>query len=125
MAEHLLEFGGTQNLIAKSGPLESKPVDDLSVDVLVSHLQLTFQTIVVLPRSGTILTSQVIARLPVIELANDANENMPDLCPELAAADLVLVLTDHDVFPWDAIERVADKVLDTRNRLVSADAEVL
>lgn len=36
---------------------------------------------------------------------------------ELAAADLIVVLTDHDVIDWAAVERHAPKVLDTRNRL--------
>jgi UDP-N-acetyl-D-glucosamine dehydrogenase len=44
---------------------------------------------------------------------------------ELAAASLVLVLTDHDVFDWKAVERVAHKVLDTRNRLSGTRAEIL
>jgi UDP-N-acetyl-D-mannosaminuronate dehydrogenase len=37
----------------------------------------------------------------------------------------VLVLTDHDVFDWKAVERVAQKVLDTRNRLSGTRAEIL
>ncbi len=44
---------------------------------------------------------------------------------ELAAASLVLVLTDHDAFDWTAVERVANKVLDTRNRLSGTRAEIL
>ena len=44
---------------------------------------------------------------------------------QLAAADLVLVLTDHDAFDWKAVEHVADKVLDTRNRLAGTGAEIL
>ena len=44
---------------------------------------------------------------------------------QLTAADLVLVLTDHDAFDWKAVEHVADKVLDTRNRLAGSGAEVL
>ena len=43
----------------------------------------------------------------------------------LAAADVVVVLTDHDEFDWDAIATVADKVLDTRNRLAGTPAEIL
>jgi UDP-N-acetyl-D-mannosaminuronic acid dehydrogenase/UDP-N-acetyl-D-glucosamine dehydrogenase len=43
----------------------------------------------------------------------------------LAAADVVVVLTDHDDFDWDAIAAVADKVLDTRNRLPGTAAEIL
>jgi UDP-N-acetyl-D-mannosaminuronic acid dehydrogenase/UDP-N-acetyl-D-glucosamine dehydrogenase len=44
---------------------------------------------------------------------------------ELEAADLVLVLTDHDAFDWSAVEAVEAKVLDTRNRLRGTAAEIL
>ena len=41
-----------------------------------------------------------------------------DCTPEtLAEADLVVVLTDHDDVDWELLERHADRVLDTRNRL--------
>ena len=43
----------------------------------------------------------------------------------LDAADVVVVLTDHDEFDWDAVAAVADKVLDTRNRLAGTGAEIL
>ncbi|HWN33931.1 MAG TPA: nucleotide sugar dehydrogenase [Pseudonocardia sp.] len=36
---------------------------------------------------------------------------------EVAAADLVIVLTDHEVVDWPLLEQHATKVLDTRNRL--------
>jgi UDP-N-acetyl-D-glucosamine dehydrogenase len=36
---------------------------------------------------------------------------------QLAAADLIIVLTDHDDLPWELLETHADRVLDTRNRL--------
>ena len=49
-----------------------------------------------------------------------------DLTPEAVdAADLVVVLTDHDDLDWALLERHADKVLDTRNRLRSADVDRL
>ncbi len=38
---------------------------------------------------------------------------------EVAEADLIIVLTDHDDLPWDLVERHADRVLDTRNRVRS------
>jgi UDP-N-acetyl-D-mannosaminuronic acid dehydrogenase/UDP-N-acetyl-D-glucosamine dehydrogenase len=38
---------------------------------------------------------------------------------EVAAADLIVVLTDHDVVDWTMLENNAAKVLDTRNRLRS------
>ncbi len=43
----------------------------------------------------------------------------------LDAADVVLVLTDHDAFDWVAVTKVAHKVLDTRNRLPGTGAEIL
>ncbi|MDT7776071.1 MAG: UDP-N-acetyl-D-glucosamine dehydrogenase, partial [Pseudonocardiales bacterium] len=36
---------------------------------------------------------------------------------EVAAADLVIVLTDHEVVDWPLLEQHATQVLDTRNRL--------
>jgi UDP-N-acetyl-D-glucosamine dehydrogenase len=36
---------------------------------------------------------------------------------EVTGADLVIVLTDHDVVDWPLLEKHAEKVLDTRNRL--------
>jgi UDP-N-acetyl-D-glucosamine dehydrogenase len=38
---------------------------------------------------------------------------------EVTAADLIIVLTDHDVVDWALLEEHAAKVLDTRNRLRS------
>jgi UDP-N-acetyl-D-mannosaminuronate dehydrogenase len=43
---------------------------------------------------------------------------------EFAEADLVLVLTDHDVVDWDAVSR-APHVFDTRHRLEGANVEHL
>lgn len=45
--------------------------------------------------------------------------------PELAAADLIVVLSDHDEIDWPRIEQHADRVLDTRNRLTSPAAHRL
>ncbi len=36
---------------------------------------------------------------------------------QLEAADLVVVLTDHDAVDWSLVNRFGDRVLDTRNRL--------
>lgn len=48
------------------------------------------------------------------------------LTPEVVeAADLVVVLTDHDDLDWALLEQHAGKVLDTRNRLTAADADRL
>ncbi len=44
---------------------------------------------------------------------------------ELAAADLVLVLTDHDASTGSLVEKHADRVLDTRNRLASESTDRL
>jgi UDP-N-acetyl-D-mannosaminuronic acid dehydrogenase/UDP-N-acetyl-D-glucosamine dehydrogenase len=44
---------------------------------------------------------------------------------EISSADLVVVLTDHDVVDWPLLERHAGKVLDTRNRLCSAAVDRL
>jgi UDP-N-acetyl-D-mannosaminuronic acid dehydrogenase/UDP-N-acetyl-D-glucosamine dehydrogenase len=44
---------------------------------------------------------------------------------ELGAADLVLVLTDHDSVDWALVETYADRVLDTRNRVTSPASERL
>ena len=38
---------------------------------------------------------------------------------QIASADLVIVLTEHDDLPWQLLERHADRVLDTRNRVRS------
>lgn len=44
---------------------------------------------------------------------------------QLDGADLVIVLTDHDVINWDLVAQRSDCVLDTRNRLRSGNAEKL
>jgi UDP-N-acetyl-D-glucosamine dehydrogenase len=44
---------------------------------------------------------------------------------ELAAADLVVVLTDHDALDWELIGGFATRVFDTRNRLGDRGAERL
>jgi UDP-N-acetyl-D-mannosaminuronic acid dehydrogenase/UDP-N-acetyl-D-glucosamine dehydrogenase len=43
----------------------------------------------------------------------------------LSSADLIVVLTAHDGLDWDAVERHASRVLDTRNRLASRLADRL
>ena len=44
---------------------------------------------------------------------------------EICAADVIVVLTDHDDIDWDLIERHADRVLDTRNRLAGSAVDRL
>lgn len=39
---------------------------------------------------------------------------------EIAAADVIVVLTDHDDIDWNLIGRHAERVLDTRNRLTGS-----
>lgn len=41
---------------------------------------------------------------------------------QIAAADLVIVLADHDAIDWELFEPHADQILDTRNRLRSPSA---
>ncbi|MBA3575724.1 MAG: nucleotide sugar dehydrogenase, partial [Pseudonocardiales bacterium] len=36
---------------------------------------------------------------------------------QLAAADLIIVLTDHDAIDWLLVDEYAEHALDTRNRL--------
>jgi len=50
---------------------------------------------------------------PEVELVKGTQE-------DVAGADLVIVLTDHDDLPWDLLEQHADRVLDTRNRVRAA-----
>lgn len=52
----------------------------------------------------------------------DLVEGTPE---EVATADLVIVLTDHDALPWELLERHAEKVLDTRNRVRAAGVDRL
>ncbi|WP_327089364.1 nucleotide sugar dehydrogenase [Nonomuraea sp. NBC_01738] len=44
---------------------------------------------------------------------------------ELAAADVVIVLTDHDVFDYEMVERVSERIFDTRNRCAGDHVERL
>lgn len=44
---------------------------------------------------------------------------------EIASADLVIVLTDHDAIDWPLIGRYPERVLDARNRLSQHDVERL
>jgi UDP-N-acetyl-D-glucosamine dehydrogenase len=41
---------------------------------------------------------------------------------QIAETDLVIVLADHDAIDWELFEQHADRVLDTRNRLLSRSA---
>jgi UDP-N-acetyl-D-glucosamine dehydrogenase len=53
--------------------------------------------------------------IPRVELTPD----------ELASADAVVLITDHDSFDYDAVRRYAPYVLDTRHRLTGARVEHL
>lgn len=74
-----------------------------------------------------LLGAQVTAVDPLVEkrFVPDGVSLVTTADDELESADLVLILTDHDVFDWNAIANVAFKVLDTRNRLVGTGAEAL
>lgn len=52
-------------------------------------------------------------------------EMVPCSPQQIASADLVIILTDHDTLNWDLLERNSDRVLDTRNRLRTAGVERL
>jgi UDP-N-acetyl-D-mannosaminuronate dehydrogenase len=54
------------------------------------------------------VTADAIDGVPVRDAVDEA---------ALAAADLVLVLTDHSVFDYAEVARAAPLVLDTRNRV--------
>jgi UDP-N-acetyl-D-mannosaminuronic acid dehydrogenase/UDP-N-acetyl-D-glucosamine dehydrogenase len=46
--------------------------------------------------------------------------HLVDCTPEtVAAADVIVVLADHDAVDWDLLERHGERVLDTRNRLAN------
>ncbi|MDE3087629.1 MAG: nucleotide sugar dehydrogenase, partial [Acidobacteriota bacterium] len=44
---------------------------------------------------------------------------------ELAAADAVVLVTDHDAFDYELVRRCASYVLDTRNRMAGDNVERL
>ncbi|TWF79035.1 UDP-N-acetyl-D-mannosaminuronic acid dehydrogenase/UDP-N-acetyl-D-glucosamine dehydrogenase [Pseudonocardia hierapolitana] len=50
---------------------------------------------------------------------------VPLTTEHVECADLVLVLTDHDALDWSLLERWSARILDTRNRVRSAEAERL
>ena len=55
-----------------------------------------------------------------------AGVQLVDCTPEtVEAADIVVVLTDHDEIDWELLERHSDKVLDTRNRLTTPGVDKL
>jgi len=64
---------------------------------------------------------------PLIDAAQVPNGvRLVDLSEErLDAADLIVVLTDHDQLAWELVEQRAERVLDTRNRLRSPGTDRL
>jgi UDP-N-acetyl-D-glucosamine dehydrogenase len=55
-----------------------------------------------------------------------AKVQLVDMTPdEVASADAVVVLTDHDAFDWDLVVRHASFVFDTRHRVVGSQVEYL
>ncbi|HLU58256.1 MAG TPA: nucleotide sugar dehydrogenase [Pseudonocardia sp.] len=73
------------------------------------------------------LGAQLTAIDPKVTAADvPAGVELVDCTPEaLDAADVVVVLTDHDDIDWDLVERHAGKVLDTRNRLTAPGVDRL
>jgi UDP-N-acetyl-D-glucosamine dehydrogenase len=55
-----------------------------------------------------------------------AGVQLVECVPEVVeAADIVIVLTDHDAIDWDLLSRYGEKVLDTRNRLAAPGVDRL
>ena len=55
-----------------------------------------------------------------------AGVQLVECVPEVVeAADIVIVLTDHDAIDWDLLGRYGEKVLDTRNRLAAPGVDRL
>ena len=52
-------------------------------------------------------------------------ELVPEGSGEVVAADIVVVLTDHDSIDWSILEHHADRVLDTRRRLSATEVDRL
>ncbi|MEV0056418.1 nucleotide sugar dehydrogenase [Saccharopolyspora shandongensis] len=73
------------------------------------------------------LGAELCAVDPLIDPAQvPVDVQMVPCAPEqIARADLVIVLTDHDAFDWELLERHAERVLDTRNRVRAAGVEKL
>jgi UDP-N-acetyl-D-glucosamine dehydrogenase len=67
------------------------------------------------------LGAELIGVDPLVEARHvpDYVRLVPTVDGHLDTADLVVVLTDHDVIDWAAVATVADRVLDTRNRLAA------
>jgi UDP-N-acetyl-D-glucosamine dehydrogenase len=61
----------------------------------------------------------------VIEGHNVPGTRVAATVEEIAAADMVLVLSDHDGFDWDAVRTNAVQIFDTRHRLEGANVEHL
>ena len=73
------------------------------------------------------LGAQLRAVDPLIPPAEvPAEVRLVDCTPEtLAETDLVVVLADHDDVDWELLEKHADRVLDTRNRLTNPSVDRL
>ena len=62
---------------------------------------------------------------PHLEPASVSYPLVEATADELSAADAVVLVTDHDAFDYDLVERHARDVLDTRNRLDGTSVERL
>lgn len=59
--------------------------------------------------------ARIPTKVPLVSLTRE----------ELTSSDVVVVLTDHDVFDWDLVERYAPFVFDTRHRVTGEQVEYL
>jgi UDP-N-acetyl-D-mannosaminuronic acid dehydrogenase/UDP-N-acetyl-D-glucosamine dehydrogenase len=73
------------------------------------------------------LGAQLSAIDPKVTAADvPAGVELVECTPEvLDASDVVVILTDHDDVDWELVERHADRVLDTRNRIRAAGVDLL
>ena len=79
----------------------------------------------VIARSLAALGADVRVADPHLEPASVSYPLVEATADELSAADAVVLVTDHDAFDYDLVERHARYVLDTRNRLDGTSVERL
>jgi UDP-N-acetyl-D-glucosamine dehydrogenase len=79
----------------------------------------------VIARSLVALGAEVRVADPHLDATSVSFELVDASAAELAAADAVVLVTDHDAFDYELVERHARYVLDTRNRLDGTSVERL
>jgi UDP-N-acetyl-D-glucosamine dehydrogenase len=62
--------------------------------------------------------------VPVVDYGALLLKSAPDLDRALAAADCIVIVTDHDRYDWRAIERAQAPIVDTRHVLASARHQI-